>query len=128
MAQKIGDQLISNRQYQDLYRQWCEARTPQPFKSWAAHQLSPAGARDRELAAARQQYEDQTKAAAWAEIEAQRQAMDAEVNPRRDPEVAALLELANERDIETGDYSMDALAAQRQLAPSSIRLVTIRPE
>jgi hypothetical protein len=124
----INDQHLTTREYRDLYRQWRQARTSTPFMKWAAHELSPAGARDRELRQRREQYEDQVKAAVWVGIHAQRQAMEAETDPRGDPEVAKLLELANERDIETGGYSTRALKAQHHLASPSIDLVTMLPE
>jgi hypothetical protein len=119
MAQKIGDELVSNRRYQELYRLWREARTPTRFMDWAKHYLSPAGARDRELVRHRERYEAQTKAQTWDGIRAQRAAMDAEVDPIQDPEVVQLRRQANERD-ETGGYSLDALKAQRQLRARGI--------
>jgi hypothetical protein len=116
MAILIGDELISNKRYQELRQLHREARATQPFKAWASYYLSPAGARDRELLRRREQYEAANKAQVWEGITAQRAAMDAESgHAPQDPEVARLRELANERD-ETGGYSMAALTAQRQLA------------
>jgi hypothetical protein len=110
----VGDDYLTVKEYRDLRAKYRAAMTTQPWQKWAVHYLSPAGARDRELVQARERYETQNRTQIWAGIQAQREAMDREVEPVHDPEVVRLRELANQRD-ETGGYSLAALRAQRQL-------------
>jgi hypothetical protein len=115
MAQRIGDDVISDKDYQKLRQKYRQAKTTTPWQQWAQHYLSPAGKRNHELVQARDDYEARTKAAAWAGIAAQREAMDRELEPDT-AEVRELHQRANARDLETHEYTPAAVAAQSQLA------------
>jgi hypothetical protein len=115
MSQRIGDDIISDRNYRTLRGLYKAARTTTPWESWAKTYLSEGGARDRELVKARETYESKATAAAWDGIEAQRKAMDAELEPDT-AEVRALKAKANERDEISFEYTPAAVAAQSQLA------------
>jgi hypothetical protein len=109
----VGDDYLTVKEYKGLRQKWREAQTSTPWKAWATWYLSPAGKRDRDATERARQAEDRNQRAVAASIHAQRQAMDEETT---EPAVlSALHAQANERDIETGNYSMGALAAQRQL-------------
>ena len=75
----VGDDYLTTREYKALREKFKAANTPTPWKRWAAHYLSPAGKRDRELVQAREEYETKTAALAYAQAEAQRAAMDKEL-------------------------------------------------
>jgi hypothetical protein len=122
----VGDDYLTVKEYRDLRAKYRAAMTTQPWQKWAVHYLSPAGARDRELVRRREATEARNKKLAYAGIQAQREAMEREVEPVHDPEVVRLRELANQRD-ETGGYSLAALRAQRQLAALGVPPRSSRP-
>jgi hypothetical protein len=112
----IGDDYLTAKQYKDLRAKYRAARPTQPWLTWAKYELSPAGERNRAAAERTHRYEARVQAANWAGVAAQRKAMDAQFDPLRGKRIAELTLAANERDLETGDYSTRALAAQKKLA------------
>jgi hypothetical protein len=115
----IGDDYVTTREYRDLRQKWREAHTTTPWKKWAQHYISPAGARDRELVRRQDEVEARNKALAYAGIEAQQAAMDRELEP--DPaHVRELRRRANARNEVTHDCTPDAVRAQSQLQAMGI--------
>jgi len=77
----IGDDYLTTREYQALRERYKAARTTKPWKQWARHELSPAGARDRAVVERTRKYEKTAKERFHEGEKAQRQAMDQEYDP-----------------------------------------------
>jgi hypothetical protein len=128
----IGDDYLTVKQYQALRQKYREARTTTPWKPWAAHYLSPAGKRNRELVKAQGEAKARTTKANLAGIRDQIRTMDEEtkaagLDPVRQEQVAQLLVQANERDWDTaGDYSVRAVQAQRRLRELGVDPAAVR--